>query len=79
VGTTYSHLEAALSQIMEFNQGDAGTIDRRSKTGRLKAVRDAATIPVMAGVYNTSPADLDIWRHRRVTCSARVRSTSWYR
>jgi hypothetical protein len=60
VGTTYCHLEAALSQIIEFYPVDAGTIDRRSKTGGLKAVRDAATSPVMAGFYNTSPADLDI-------------------
>jgi hypothetical protein len=45
---------------MEFYPVDTGTIDRRSKTGGLKAVRDAATSPVMAGFYNTSPADLGI-------------------
>ena len=45
---------------MEFYPVDAGTIDRHSKGGSLKAVRDAASSPVMAGFYNTSPADLDI-------------------
>jgi hypothetical protein len=49
-----------LSQIMEFYPVDAGTIDRRSKTGGLEADRGAATSPVMAGIYNMSPADLDI-------------------
>ena len=57
---TCSNPEAALSQIMEFYPVDAGTIDRRSKTGGLKTVRGAATCPVMAGFYNTSPTDLDI-------------------
>src|SRR5205814_1623700 len=59
-GTTYSHLGAALSQIMEFYPVDAGSIDRRSGSGGLQAVRGAATSPVMAGFYNTSPTDLDI-------------------
>jgi hypothetical protein len=49
-----------LSQIMEFYPVDAGTIDRRSRTGGLEAVRGAAASPMMAGLYNTSPADLDI-------------------
>jgi hypothetical protein len=46
--------------MIEFYLVDAGTIDRRSKTGGLNAVKDAATSPVMAGFYNMSPADLDI-------------------
>jgi hypothetical protein len=45
---------------MEFYPVDAGTIDRLSRTGALEAVRGAATSPVMAGFYNTSPTDLDI-------------------
>jgi hypothetical protein len=54
-----------LSQIMELYPVDAGRIDRRSSSGVLKAVRDAATSPVMAGFYNTSPADLrHEWRIR---------------
>ena len=45
---------------MEFYPGVADAIIRSYKSGGLRAIKGGAKSPVMAGFYNTSPADLDL-------------------
>ena len=50
----------SLSQILAFFTGDVDALIRGYRTGGLRAIRAAATSPVMAGFYNISLVDLDI-------------------